>query len=77
MAEDLLKKVEGHFEELKGKLTQASDHHVKGGMQVLKGKMENANADTDIALQDANEHIKKDIEKTKEKISKEIKQTFD
>jgi uncharacterized protein YjbJ (UPF0337 family) len=69
---DLLQKVDGHLDELEGKLMQAAGHGAKGGLQVMKGKMKNAQADADIAVQDLSESIKHNIESAKMKVRKDI-----
>jgi hypothetical protein len=74
--EDVLKKVEGHLDELKGALLKATGHHVKGDMEMLKGKMENKQADFDIKAQELHQQIHHDVEQAKKKVKTDLTHAF-
>ncbi len=69
---DLLKKVDGHFEVLRGKLMEAEGEHVKGGLATAGGKMEDKVADIDMANLQAHQDFVKHLEQTKRKIKEDI-----
>ena len=73
VADDLLKKVDGHLEELKGKLMEAEGEHVKGGVAVAGGKLEDKAADMDFASMSMEERLEKHIERAKRNIKHDIK----
>lgn len=77
VADDLLKKVDGHFEELRGQLLEAEGEHVKGGMATVGGKMENKAADIDISTMKAHDEFEKHIEHAKKKISHDIQHALE
>ncbi len=68
----MVKKVEGHFDELKGKVLKATGHDVKGNLEVIKGKVTNKKADLDIKALKVADRIQKDVEKAKENVRNEI-----